>query len=165
MAKLRIAKWEAKEGNNLTSNGLIRINPNKPEFGSLMLISTTFQLGKGFGSVKPKVGFITGRVNELDMLLKEYNLKEGDDFSAKVSPSRIITVEKLESEVPENQGFRPKMNPSTGELLTKDGEQIYWKTEVVSEGSDQFDQFVQHDVITEDESVREFQAEEATDEK
>ena len=31
--KLTVAKWNEKAGNELTANGLIRINPNKPEFG------------------------------------------------------------------------------------------------------------------------------------
>lgn len=158
MAKLRIAKWEAKEGNTLTANGLIRVNPNKPEFGSLMLISTSLKLSNSFANVRPKVGFIVGRVTELEGMINEYNLKAGDDFSAKVGePHKIVTLEKVESEIPENQGYRPKINPTTGEHLTKDGEPIYWKTEVVAEGSDVHDVYLQHDTDKVDQSISEFQ--------
>lgn len=155
--KLKVSKWEAKAGNELTANGLIRVNPNKPEFGSLMLISTVAALSNGFMNVKNRVGFIVGRVADLTNMIKEYGLKEGDDFSAKVGPHRIVTLEKLESEAPANQGYREKINPTTGEVLTKDGETIVWKTEVVAEGSDIQDTFIRHDVETEDAAIREFQ--------
>lgn len=158
MAKLRIAKWEAKQGSILTANGLIRVNSNKPEYGSLMMITTTLVVGQGFANTKPRVGFLTGRVSDLENIISEYNLREGDDFSAKVAPHRIVTIELKESEVPANKGFRPKMNPTTGELLTKEGEQIYWKTEIVPEGSDLQDRFLQHDIVTQDEAIREFQS-------
>jgi len=160
--KLKVSKWEEKAGNELTANGLIRVNPNKPEFGSLMLISTVAALSNGFMNVKNKVGFIVGRVADLTNMIKEYGLKDGDDFSTKVAPHRIVTLEKLESEIPENQGFREKINPSTGEVLTKNGESIYWKTEVVAEGSDVQDTYIKHDVETEDAAVREFQTQGAS---
>jgi len=160
--KLKVSKWEEKAGNELTANGLIRVNPNKPEFGSIMLISTVAALSNGFMNVKNKVGFIVGRVADLTGMIKEYSLRDGDDFSAKVGPHRIATLERLESEVPANQGYREKINPTTGEVLTKNGESIYWKTEVVAEGSDIQDTYIKHDVETEDAAVREFQSQETS---
>ena len=155
--KLKVSKWEEKAGNKLTANGLIRINPNKPEFGSLMLISTIAALSNGFMNVKNRVGFIVGRVADLTNMVKEYGLKESDDFSAKVAPHRIVTLELLESQVQDGKGYREKINPTTGEVLTKNGENIYWKTEVVAEGSDIQDSFVSHDTELQDEAIREFQ--------
>lgn len=156
--KLKVSKWEEKAGNELAANGLIRINPNKPEFGSLMLIAVVASLSNGFMNVKNRVGFVVGRVADLTNLVKEFGLKDGDDYSAKVGPHRIVTIEKLQSEAPENQGYREKINPSTGEVLTKNGETIVWKTEVVAEGSDIQDTYIKHDTETVDASVREFQA-------
>lgn len=161
MAKLRIAKWELKdnaESTELVANGLVRVNPNKPEYGSMMLISSIAMLTNGFMNVRNRIGFIVGRVTDLQDMIKEYNLKEGDDYSQKVGPHRIVVIEKLESEVPENQGYREKINPTTGEVLTKNGETIFWKTEVVAEGSDIQDTYIKHDVETEDAAIREFQA-------
>ena len=143
--KLQITKWTEKAGNELTANGLVRINPNKPTFGSIMLIATVASLSNGFMNVKNKVGFVVGEVKTLETLISGFNLKDGDDYSAKVGPHRIVTTELLESQVPERQGYRPKINPSTNEILSKDGEAIYWKTEVVAEGSDIQDSFISHD--------------------
>lgn len=155
--KLTIAKWEAKAGNTLESNGLIRVNPNKPEFGSLMLIAVVASLSNGFMNVKNKVGFIVGRLSDLKSLITNFDLKEGDDYSKKVAPHRIVTLEKLASEVEGKAGYREKINPSTGETLSKDGEIIMWKTEVVPEGSDVYDTYIRHDTVeVEDEAVAEF---------
>lgn len=155
--ELSIAKWEAKAGNELAANGLIRVNPNKREYGSLMLITVMSAITNGFLNTKNKVGFIVGRVADLEKMIKTFNLKEGDDFSKKVAPHRIVTLEKLESELDDTRGWKEKMNPSTGEILTKDGETIMWRTEVVAEGSDVYDQLISHDKIAvEDEAVKEF---------
>ena len=144
--KCVVTKWNEKEGNQLTANGLIRINPNKPEFGSLMLMSVVTTLTNGFMNKRNKVGFVVGSIEDLEGAIEEYKLREGTDYSAAVAPVRIVTLERVESEVPENQGYREKINPTTEETLTKDGEPIYWKTEVVPEGSDIVDVLIQHDV-------------------
>jgi len=144
--KLRIAKWEAKDGNTLTSNGLIRINSNKPEYGSLMLIATAVTISNGFANTRNKVGFVTGEVTGLEAMIKEYNLREGSDFSQNVAPHRIVTLEKVESEMTDaDLGYREKINPSSGEVLNVAGDPIYWKTEVVAEGSDVVETLIQHD--------------------
>lgn len=144
--KCVVTKWNEKEGNELTANGLIRINTNKPEFGSLMLMSVVTSITNGFLNKRNKVGFVVGSIEDLEGVISEYKLKEGTDYSVAVGPHRIVTLEKLESETPENQGYREKINPTTGEVLTKDGETIMWKTEVVPEGSDIVESLIQHDV-------------------
>ena len=153
-----VSKWNEKEGNELALNGLVRINPNKPEFGSLMVINNSMTVNNGFVNNRSKVGFITGEVTILETMIDQFNLKEGTDFSVAVGPHKIVTLEKLESDVPENQGYREKINPSTEEALTKDGESIYWKTEVVSEASDLTDTLIQHDTADAvvDDAVEEF---------
>jgi hypothetical protein len=155
--KLSIAKWKAKAGNELTANGLIRVNPNKPEYGSLMLITVVSELSNSYLNTKNKVGFIVGRIADLESMIKAYDLKEGDDFSKKVAPHRIVTLEKLESDLEDTRGWKKKMNPSTGEILTKNDETIMWRTEVVPEGSDVYDAYIKHDTVAvEDEAVKEF---------
>jgi len=143
--KCVVTKWNEKEGNELTANGLIRINSNKPEFGSLMLMSTVVTLSNGFLNKRNKVGFIVGSIEDLEATIAEYKLREGSDYSVAVAPHRIVTLEKLESELGEELGYREKINPTTGEVLKKNGETIMWKTEVVPEGSDITDRLIQHD--------------------
>ena len=121
-----------------------------------MLIAVVATLSNGFMNVKNKVGFIVGRLEDLKNLISTYDLKEGDDYSKKVAPHRIVTLEKLESEVSGQLGYREKINPTTGEVLTKDGETIMWKTEVVAEGSDIYDTFIKHDAVEADAAVEEF---------
>ena len=142
-----VAKWQEKDGaNTLTAKGLIRVNDNKPEFGSLMLVTpNVVTINNGFMNKRNKVGFITGRIEDLKDVIKHYKLKEGMDYSVIFGAHHIVTIEKLESDVPENQGFRIKINPQTEEELTKYGEKIYWKTEVVPEGSDVVNSFISHD--------------------
>lgn len=154
--KCVVSKWEVKEGNTMTENGLIRINPNKPEFGSLMLISVTAVVSNGFLNKRNKVGFVVGSIDDLQGIIEEFGLKEGIDYSVAVAPHRIVTLEITESEFdnfksneahtePSESGFREKINPTTEETLaTPDGEAIWWKTEVVAEGSDVVDKYVSH---------------------
>jgi hypothetical protein len=154
--KLTIAKWNEKEGAILEANGLIRVNANKPDYGSLMVLNSTIALSGGFANRKTRVGFINGSVEDLKATIEEFKLREGTDFSAAVGPHRIVTIEKTESEVGDELGYREKINPSTGEVLTSNGETIYWKTEVVAEGSNVYDKFVQHDTEDVDAAVEEF---------
>lgn len=165
--KCIVSKWEAKDGNDLTAKGLIRLNPNKPEFGSLMLINSSITIANGFANKRNKVGFVVGEIETLEDMIESFGLREGSDFSVAVAPHRIVTLEKVASDVPDNQGYREKINPSTDNVLTKDGEPIYWKTEVVPEGSDITDTLIQHDVATVevDTAIEEFVGEKADETK
>jgi hypothetical protein len=161
--KCIVSKWQEKEGNELTANDLVRVNSNKPEFGSLMLISQSVSLSSGFLNKRNIVGFVTGRVEDLKEVIKSFNLKEGTDYSVAVGPHRIVTLEKMESELTDaDLGFRDKINPTTGEVLKKNGSSIQWKTEVVAEGSDLSDRYIEHDrVVVVDPAVAEFTGEAA----
>ena len=92
--KLIVSKWEKKEGNDLSDNGLIRINPEKPEYGSLMLTSPVVTLGNGFINKRTKVGFIVGTVEDIEAIIKEYGIKEGSNWSELFGTHRIVTLEK-----------------------------------------------------------------------
>jgi hypothetical protein len=133
--KCIISTWEEKEGNHLTADNLIRINPNKPRYGSLKLVAEDFMLNGGFLGKRKRIGFVVSEVSMLMTIIKHFNLVEGMDFSESVAPHRIVVIEKLECDTPENKGFKEKINPSTREFLLRDEEQIMWKTEVVPESS------------------------------
>jgi len=162
--KCIVSKWQEKEGNELTANSLVRINTNKPEFGSLMLISQSVSLSNGFLNKRNIVGFVTGRIEDLKEVIKSYGLKEGSDYSVAVGPTKIVTLEVLESELTDaDLGYREKINPTSGEILSKDGDNIHWKTEVVAEGNDMSDRYIAHDrePVTADAAVAEFTGEAA----
>jgi len=150
-----IGKFQEKEGNDLVADGLIRITGNPSgdgvERGSMMLVSPTIEISGRFVNERNKVGFITGEVTTLNKMIAKYGLKEGVDFSQAVAPHRIVTIEKLETEVdPDDQSFNVKAVPESNEayggtVLTKNGVPIVWKREVVPEGSDLVDTLIKHD--------------------
>ena len=157
--KLKVTKWNEKEDTTYASNGLVRVNSNKPEYGSIMLMATTVVVANGFANTAKKVGFINGEVDQLKDMINEYNLRDGTDFNIAVAPHRIVTLEKIQSEIGEELGYSEKINPSTGEVLTKNGEIIFRKTEVVMEGSDVVDITITHDKesVIADEAVADFE--------
>ena len=143
--KVKVTKWNKKDGDTYAANGLIRVNTNKPEYGSLMVMATTIVVTNGFVNSNNKVAFLNGEVTQLETMINEYNLKDGVDFGLAVGPHRIVTLERVESDLGEELGYSPKINPTTGEILTKDGETIYRKTELVAEGSDVIETLISHD--------------------
>lgn len=140
----KVAKFVAKEGENYLQNGIIRVNPNKPKYGSIMVVEEKTVLTAGFLNKKTRVGFITGKLSDLESL----GYKEGQTV-----PYKILVSELLESEVPENSGYRNKINPQTDEILGKGDDYIMWKTVVVDENSTETDHFVAHDCVFAAENV------------
>jgi hypothetical protein len=143
--KLNVTKWKEKPDTEYSEDRLIRKNTLKPEYGSMMLVANEVVITNGFVNTKKKIGFISGNYDELMTMVEKHNLTEGSNFSISVSPHRIVVLEKLESELSGELGYSEKVNPSTGEILTKESEVIYRKTEVVEEGSDIVDILITHD--------------------
>lgn len=143
--KLIVTRWKEKPDTEYAGDGLIRKSSVKPEYGSMMVASREMGVVNGFVNSRKKVGFIGGTVEELEAMIKEHNLEDGSDFSEQVSPHRIIVLEMVESDLNGELGFTEKKNPSTGQILSKYGEVIYRKTEVVAEGSDLKDVYITHD--------------------
>lgn len=123
------------------SNGLIGINPNKPEYGSIQMATTIRSFGS-FASKTRTVHFLSGTVEELKEIVAEFSLSAGDDFSEKVQPSRIIV---RESTTPFYDGQQPKMNPSTQEVVTHNGQDIYRETDLVGANSSETDSKLSND--------------------
>ena len=115
----KFGKFEAKEGVTLNANGKIRTNPNSPEYGSIMFIEESAKISNGFANKATKVGFISGKVTDLEDLLPSLN---PNDF-------RVIKLETIEPE--EGKGWRALINPETSEPVTSMGAPIFWKTEIV----------------------------------
>ena len=75
--------------------------------------------------------------------IERWNLQVGDDFAAKVgSACKIVVEERVE---PFYVGQKPKMNPTTGEILTKGGREIYRNSRLTFNMAEE-DVLVQHDV-------------------
>ena len=157
--KIIVTKWKPKEDTEYAADGLIRVNTVKTEYGSLMLTAHEIVISGGFMNSKKKIAFVAGKVKDLVDMIAKYNLVEGADFSLNVAPHRIVVLEKIESDLNGEFGYSEKVNPSTGAIMTKDGESIYRKTEVVQEGSDIKDVLVTHDKDKEahDDAITEFE--------
>ena len=181
---LVVSKYAEKDGVELKANGLIRVNTNKPEYGSLMLISKSVTITNGFANKRNRVGFITASVGDLEDIVESFGLKQGSDYSESVAPSKIVHIEITESEFdavddegnalyktkaahtsPNESGFRVKIRPADEkqgrledeEMATADGEAIWWKTEVRASSDVRTDKFVAHVTVpVEDDSVDEF---------
>ena len=143
--KLIVTKWKEKPDTEYAGEGLIRKDTAKPEYGSLMLTAHELTVTNGFVNNRKKIGFIAGTIEELEDIIERHNLVEGSNFSALTSPHRIVVLEKVESELNGELGYSEKKNPASGQILSKDGEVIYRKTEVVPEGSDVVDILITHD--------------------
>jgi hypothetical protein len=156
--KLNVTKWKEKVDTEYSEDGLIRKNTLKPLYGSMILTAEEITIKDGFVNSRKKIGFITGKYDELVTMITKYGLIEGTNFSVAVAPHRIVVLERVESELNGELGFTEKINPSTKQILSKDGEPIYRKTEVVEEGSDIVDILISHDKDTEvtDTGLKEF---------
>ena len=132
-----------EKSNSVTTeaNGLIGVNPNKPEYGSIQMATTTFDFS-GFAAPKRTVHFMSGRVEDLKTIISTFDLAVGDNFSEKVQPSRLIVKE---STTPFYDGQQAKINPSTGEEITYRGESVYRETDVVPADSAELDSKLSND--------------------
>jgi len=121
---------------------IITIGRNE-EFGSIMLRQEKLVLSPGSNivNVQPRVAHFAGRVEELEQIVEAYNLKEGDNFN-KVFPVDLVVEEKTE---PFYDGQEPKINPSTGEIVTSGGQEVYRYTFVSRKEEQRADKLLQTD--------------------
>lgn len=134
---LTIVTFQEKEGITLLNEGVIRVNPEKPEYGSIMVKgspqvkSSTFETG--FFSVEERIAFMAGRVDDL----KKLNLKPGDNLEDVLKiPLKIVRTESISEKV----GMQPVINPTTNETVkTPSGDVIYRIDEIYPEASAKVD--------------------------
>ncbi len=127
--------------------GLIMISPNNPESGAIMLRQTSITSNeKGFLKADRRVGFLKGSPDELQEILDTYNLQDGDNFSEKAWPLKLVIEE---SHDPFYVGQQPKINPRTGEEVTSEGAPVYRYTHTVPVGYDMQDTLLRNDRVTE----------------
>jgi len=132
---MKVVIEKPAEGRVIVS-GIIAVNPNNTDFGSIMLSQTNFALNVGgFMNQEKRVTFISGRVDDLKNYVEQYKLTVGCDYSERTGiPHRLVVTE---STTPYFEGQSPKVNPKTNEALhTADGELIYRRVSLVAENAE-----------------------------
>lgn len=107
-------------------DSIIMKAPGNSKSGAILLRTEELAINEqGFLRDRVKVGLFKGEVTRLEELVKKTNLKEGDDFSKKVFPVKLVIKEQTEPFYSEQE---PKINPTTGEVVTCNGETVYRQT-------------------------------------
>ena len=124
---MKITVEKPVEGREVVS-GVIGVNPNNPQYGSIQLSQVTSTISdNGFMNQQKRVAFITGEIDKLEYFVKEKQLTVGCNFCEKTKTDFRLVIE--ESTEPFYPGQREKINPKTSEsLFTADGELIYART-------------------------------------
>lgn len=111
-------------------DSVVMISASNPEQAAIMVKSTINSMNEqGFLQQEVRVGLVKGKTE----LLNSLGLREGDDYSAKVSPVKLIVKESTE---PAFATQKAKINPTTQEVVTYLGSPVYRTVLVVSEGLD-----------------------------
>lgn len=130
---------EQSKSEKTEANGVIGVNPNKPDFGSIMLRTTSWNNSDGFLNKTSKVHFLAGKVEDLQELCSEFSLAVGSDYSVAIAPSRLVIEE---STTPYFEGQQAKVNPETGEEITYNGMPVYRQVALIAASSSKVDRFV-----------------------
>lgn len=104
---------------------VITPSTNNPEWGTFRVDEEKQVFVNGIFDIQRRTAFIRGKIE----LLERLNLTEG-----KVMPGTII---KKESFFPQYEGHNPKINPTTGETVLKNGMPVYLQQEFVSDAQAQ----------------------------
>lgn len=114
--------------------GVIAVNPNKPEFGNIQLRETSFDITSSFSRVNKSVHFLPGRVEDLKLFVQEYNLTPGCDLNQKRSAKGefALKIKITENTTPSYDSQEAKINPTTGEVITHEGQPVYRHSSLVA---------------------------------
>lgn len=113
---------------------LVMISKNNEEYGSIMLIEHKPTLNEqSFLTLEKRVGFIKGKVKDLNNLISVFNLSDGSVYPG----VKLIVREAI---TPFFEGQEPKINPETSEIITDENNNpVYRYTYVVSDTSSDID--------------------------
>lgn len=90
------------------------ITPGKnPEWGSIRVDAETVSMENGILNKSKRSAFIRGKIADLT----DMNFKEGQKLTG--------IIQKQEQYNPFYEGQAPKINPTTGEVVLKDGRETY----------------------------------------
>lgn len=111
------------------TGAVITPSTNNSAFGTIRLDSEHESMEKGFVNIQKRSAFVRGKIEDLNAL----GLKSGQSL-----PGKIIKRESFE---PFYEGQRPKINPSSGEIMLTNGRETYLEF-VYTEDANATDQWV-----------------------
>jgi len=118
------------------------ITPSKnPEWGTIRVDASTQSMENGILNVSNRTAFIRGKIKDLESL----NLKAEQVLSGKIV--------KQESFTPFYEGQNPKINPTTGEVVLKDGKKLFLNYVYTSDLNASTDVFIQEQVTVAEEQA------------
>lgn len=112
---------------------VVRQNPNKPDYGSIMLEQIAFTYRNNFLNKRRKVGFIVSNMEDLHEYVEVLNLKPGAEL-----PGNLVVIEQY---VPHYDEQKPKINPTNGNAVLVNGAMVYEQV-YYDEGGTRFDEFL-----------------------
>lgn len=122
------------------TTGAIITQSKNPEWGTIRVDSMTKSFENGILNVSNRTAFIRGKIKDLEAL----GLK-----AEEVMAGKII---KQESFTPFYEGQKPKINPSTAEVVLKDGRNVFLNYVYTSDVNAPTDVFIT-DNVTEEQKV------------
>ena len=122
MNKVLISKPEG-------ATSILMVSRNNAEQAAIMLRQDTIGVNsQGFFTEEKRVAWFKGETVKLQKLINTLNLKEGDNFSEKVTPVKLVIKE---STTQFYNGQNPKVNPKSGDIITSNGVPVYRQTFVM----------------------------------
>ena len=127
---------------------VITQSTRNPEWGTIRVDSENKSFENGILNISKRSAFIRGKMSDLQAL----GLREGQSLQGK--------IQKQESFEPFYEGQNPKINPSTGDVVLKNGRETFLQFEY-TENSDALDVWVGNTSTEVAENVQEALAEQA----
>lgn len=139
MSKVLISKPEG-------ATSILMVSQNNAEQAAIMLRQDTIGVNsQGFLTEEKRVAWFKGETVKLQKLINTLNLKEGDNFSEKVTPVKLVIKE---STTQFYNGQNPKVNPKSGDIITSNGVPVYRQTFVMPVSSTETDVRITGDTTT-----------------
>lgn len=139
MSKVLISKPEG-------ATSILMVSQNNAEQAAIMLRQDTVGVNpQGFLTEEKRVAWFKGETVKLQKLINTLGLKEGDNFSEKVTPVKLVIKE---STTQFYNGQNPKVNPKSGEVITSNGVPVYRQTFVMPVSSTETDVRITGDTTT-----------------
>jgi len=113
-----------KNEDGTAKHAIIRPSTTKPEWGSVMVKSTSFTMTNGIINERSRAAYFRAPL----VLLNKLNLKEGADLSALLGTE--LRIARKETNIPQYEGHRQKMNPQTKENIFVGGQPVFLQDSV-----------------------------------
>lgn len=122
-------------------SSIVRRSVTNPDFGSIQVKDNSMKLVNGFLTKNNSPAFIRGKYDDLQAM----NLKNGQNLATVLGNKKLIVKEQT---TPFYEGQQPKVNPTSGAIVTSNGNPIYRQTELVDENSTECDVLMKMDSVS-----------------